>query len=259
MLNTENKNRLIYALGLAIEATFDASDWTKLAYEIDAVEEIEGHNRLLRSLSWGDPDYTQNIIDVLKKIGRVSGKLEKVAEFINLEGWLLGKRQDLYKELYTDEEPTHLLEENPLDTEEFDLSKQIRRIYSSLEEDPELAIGTTKEMVETVLKTILQKEVDEDLDNLDLPELIKAVHKNIKLIPDDVEDANKAHHTVKRTLSNLGQIVIGIAELRNSYGTGHGKVKNESGLKPYHARLAVNAGVTLAQFLIEVYKDPDNQ
>ncbi|MGD6898360.1 abortive infection family protein [Bacillus infantis] len=259
MLNPENKNRLIYALGLAIESKFDASDWTKLAYEIDAVGEIEGHNRLLRSLSWGDPDYTQNIIDVLKEIGRTPRKLEKIAEFVNLEEWLQRKRPDLYEELYMDKEPSHLLEDNPLDTEEFDLSKQLRRIYDSLEADPELAIGTTKEMVETVLKTILQEEVDEDLDSLDLPELIKTVNKNIKLIPDDVENAHKAHQTVKRTLSNLGQIVIGIAELRNSYGTGHGKIKNESGLKPYHARLAVNAGVTLVKFLIEIYQDADNK
>ncbi|WLR54616.1 hypothetical protein LC048_19675 [Mesobacillus subterraneus] len=56
MLNTENKDRLIYALTLAIEAKFDAGDWTKLAYEINEVEAIEGHGRLIRSLNWGDPD-----------------------------------------------------------------------------------------------------------------------------------------------------------------------------------------------------------
>lgn len=259
LLNSENKNRLIYALGLAIESKFNASDWTKLAYEIDAVDEIEGHNRLIRSLNWGDPDYTTNVIEVLKEIGKSPGKLELVAEIIDLENWLKLRRNDLYEELYTDVEPSHLLEDNPLDTEEFDLTKQIRRIYDSLDEDPELAIGTTKEMVETVLKTILQEEIDDDLDGLEIPQLIRAVQKNIKLIPDDVADANKAQETVKRTLSNLGQIVINIAELRNSYGTGHGKIKNESGLKPYHAQLAVNAGVTLAKFLIRVYQDPDNK
>jgi hypothetical protein len=220
---------------------------------------VEGHHRLIRSLNWGDPDYTQNVIDVLKEIGRNPEQLERIAEIINLEEWLQRKRRDLYEELYLDEEPSHLLENNPLDTEEFDLSKQLKRIYDSLEEDPELAIGTTKEMVETVLKTILNGKVEDEIDDLDIPELIKAVHKNIKLIPDDVEDAHKAHQTVKRTLNNLGQIVKGIAELRNAYGTGHGKIKNDSGLKPYHARLAVNAGVTLAKFLIEVYQDPDNQ
>lgn len=254
MLKTENKNRLIYALSLLIEANFDASDWTKLAYEIDEVDAIEGHNRLIRSLNWGDPDYTQNVIEVLKRIGRNTEKLVVIAEKVNLEGWLQERRPDLYKELFDDSEPSHILDENPLDTDSFDVTKQISRIYNSLEEDPELALGTTKEMIETVLKTILSGKA-ENLDKLEMPELIKLVQSHLKLIPDDVAQANKATDTVKRTLNNLGQIVIGITELRNAYGTGHGKVKNESGLKPYHARLVVNAGVTLARFLMEVYQD----
>ena len=45
--------------------------------------------------------------------------------------------------------------------------------------------------------------------------------------------------------------------MRNAYGTGHGKVNNNSGLKSYHARFAVNAGVTLARFLMEVYEDQE--
>ncbi|QUG41328.1 abortive infection family protein [Psychrobacillus sp. INOP01] len=255
MLNTENKDRLIYALTLAIEAKFDASNWTKLAYEIDEVDAIEGHNRLIRSLNWADPDYTQNIIEVLKRIGRNPEKLAIIADHIQLEYWLETGRPDLFNELYSNGvEASHLLDENPLDTDVFDITKQIRRIYASLEDDPELALGTTKEMIETVLKTILNGRVD-NLDAMDMPALIKATQKHIKLIPDEVTEANKGNDTIKRTLNNLGQVVIGITELRNAYGTGHGKVKNESGLKPYHARLVVNAGVTLARFLMEVSQD----
>ncbi|PEG10323.1 hypothetical protein CON96_11540 [Bacillus wiedmannii] len=257
MLNTENKARFIYALALAIEAKFDEGDWTKLAYEIDEVEAIEEHGRLIRSLQWRDPDYPQNIIEVLKTIGKYPAKLVTIAEIINLEEWLQRRREDLYNELYTDDEPSHLLDDNPLDTDEFDLAKQIRRIYASLEEDPELALGTTKEMVETVLKTILSDKID-NVNALDMPALIKAVQQHVELIPDEIEEAGKANNTVKRTLSNLGQIIVGITELRNAYGTGHGKVKNDSGLKPYHARLVVNAGVTLAKFLTEVYQDQNN-
>lgn len=257
MLNTENKTRLIYALALAIEAKFDEGDWTKLAYEIDEVEAIEEHSRLIRSLQWRDPDYPQNIIDVLKRIGKDTEKLVTIAEIIDLEDWLQRRREDLYNELYTDDEPSHLLDDNPLNTDEFDLAKQIRRIYASLEEDPELALGTTKEMVETVLKTILSDKID-NVDALDMPSLIRAVQQHVELIPDEIEEAAIAKNTVKRTLSNLGQIIVGITELRNAYGTGHGKVKNDSGLKPYHARLVVNAGVTLAKFLTEVYQDQND-
>ncbi|WP_455920194.1 abortive infection family protein [Priestia megaterium] len=258
MLKMEKKNRLIYALALAIEAKFDAGDWIKLAYEIDEVDAVENHSRLIRSLNWGDPDYPQNIIDVLKKIGKTPDKLAIVAKYIELEGWLKKSKEGLYRELYDKSiDPSHVLNENPFDTETYDLSKQIKRIYASLEEDPELALGTMKEMIETVLKTILNEKIS-NLDYLEMPALIKATQKHIKLIPDEVENAHKATDTVKRTLNNLGQIVIGITELRNAYGTGHGKIKNESGLKPYHARLVVNAGVTLAKFLVEVSQDQDN-
>lgn len=56
-------------------------------------------------------------------------------------------------------------------------------------------------------------------------------------------------------LGSLGGIVSGIAELRNYYGTGHGKASGTSGLGPRHARLAVGAASTLAVFLFETYND----
>jgi len=55
-------------------------------------------------------------------------------------------------------------------------------------------------------------------------------------------------------LSNLGQVVIKLAELRNLYGTGHGKEKVKKGLNERHARLAVGAGITLSTFLLETFE-----
>jgi hypothetical protein len=46
---------------------------------------------------------------------------------------MVTKKDKTYtKNFYTDKEPSQLLEDNPLDTEEFDLSKQLRRIYANL-------------------------------------------------------------------------------------------------------------------------------
>lgn len=255
VMEAVNNDQLIYALTLAIESKFDQSDWTKLAYEIDEVDTILEHSRLLRSLSWNDPDYTQNIIGVLEDI-REPSKLEEIAKIINLEEWLVLHREDLYKKLYVEDEPEYVIEENPLDNNKFDLAKQLKRIYSSLDDDPELALGTTKEMLETVMKTILDGKV-ENLNKMDIPELIKEVRKELTLIPDVSEESKKAKKTLERTLSNLGQIIVGIGELRNTFGTGHGKVINESNLKGYHTRFAVNSGITLAKFLMEVYEDEE--
>ncbi|MDQ7842109.1 MAG: abortive infection family protein, partial [bacterium] len=56
-----------------------------------------------------------------------------------------------------------------------------------------------------------------------------------------------------RTLSNLAQVVTGVAEVRNLYGTGHGRSKAPEP-DVAHARLVVNAAVTVATFLLEVWQ-----
>ncbi len=63
----------------------------------------------------------------------------------------------------------------------------------------------------------------------------------------------KAAETIKRLLSNLATITQGVSELRNRYGTGHGKAAGSKVLGPRHAKLAVGAASTLAVFLVETH------
>jgi len=121
--------------------------------------------------------------------------------------------------------------------------------------DPALAIGTAKELIETVCKTILDERTISYSNNADVPDLVKATAKALKLTPDDVPDVAKASDTIKRILGNLGSIPQGIAELRNLYGTGHGKSARTKGLGSRHAKLAVGAAATLAVFLIETHNE----
>jgi len=133
--------------------------------------------------------------------------------------------------------------------------EQITRMETSVENDPRLAIGTAKELVETVCKTILEDRKIILEGNPDLPKLVKATVKELKLTPEDIPDGVKASESIKRILSNLATITNGIAELRNSYGTGHGKVASSKGLGPRHAKLAVGAASTLAIFLVETHHE----
>jgi hypothetical protein len=129
----------------------------------------------------------------------------------------------------------------------------------AVDTDPELAIGTAKEFVESICKTILDdRKVPHDKKD-DLPALVKKTAKELQLTPSDIADTAKGADTIKRMLSNLGTIVQGSAELRNTYGTGHGKSKAQatSGLKPRHARLAVGAAATLGVFLWETHEERD--
>lgn len=132
---------------------------------------------------------------------------------------------------------------------------QITRMESAVQNDPGLAIGTAKELVETICKTILAERNVVLTGNEDLPKLVKATAKELKLTPSDIPDDAKASESIKRLLSNLATITNGVAELRNSYGTGHGKEAKAKGLSPRHAKLAVGAASTLAIFLVETHHE----
>lgn len=134
------------------------------------------------------------------------------------------------------------------------ISQQITRMESSISSDPDLAIGTAKELVETVAKTILDELGIEYSRNDDLTALVKATRKALKLVPEDVPESAKASDTIRRLLSNLGTVTDSLAALRNAYGTGHGRSANTGGLEPRHARLAVGSATTLATFLFETHE-----
>ncbi len=134
------------------------------------------------------------------------------------------------------------------------LSRQITRMEAAIEADPDLAIGTAKELVETCCKTVLAAAGVEPAKNWKMPRLLKETATQLQLTPEGVPDQAPAANTIKGVLGSLGQIVHGLAELRNEYGTGHGRAPGAGGLQARHARLAAGAASTLAMFLFETHE-----
>ena len=124
-----------------------------------------------------------------------------------------------------------------------------------VQSDPAHAIGTAKELIETCCKTILAQRGKSLPGKPDIPELTKATLKELKLVPDDVEDSARGSDIIKRLLQNLGTIGNNLAELRGLYGTGHGKHAHTGTLTPRHARLAVGAASTLTTFLFDTHRE----
>jgi hypothetical protein len=133
------------------------------------------------------------------------------------------------------------------------ITQQITRMETAVNTDPGLAIGTAKELIETCCRTILKERGVKCSDAAEVTDLVKLTARTLALTPDDVSEKSKAAEVIKRLLSNLGTIAQGVAELRNLYGTGHGKVAGAKGLDPRHAKLAVGAAATLAVFLVETH------
>lgn len=135
------------------------------------------------------------------------------------------------------------------------IASEIARMESAVNNnDPASAIGTAKNLVEACCKTILKERNRSESNKEDVPVLVKSTYKVLSLTPDDIPNAAKAADTIKRLLSNLATVVQGLAELRNHYGSGHGRAFGTKGLQPRHAKLAVGAASTLAVFLFETHK-----
>jgi hypothetical protein len=134
------------------------------------------------------------------------------------------------------------------------VTQQISLMESSIEISPHISIGIAKELIETCCKSIFEERREEYDKNWDLPKLMKETTKLLKLTPDDIPNEIKAVGSIKQILGSLSSVVQGISEIRNEYGSGHGKDGKFKGLQPRHAKLAVGAASTLAIYLLETHE-----
>jgi len=76
------------------------------------------------------------------------------------------------------------------------VTRQIARLESAIGTDPELAIGTAKEFVETVCKTILKERSQPYDQGLEFPKLVRAALRTLKLLPEEMPDQAKSSETI---------------------------------------------------------------
>ncbi len=134
------------------------------------------------------------------------------------------------------------------------MAKAIERLERSIDTDPDLAIGTAKELVESCCKTILVKRGVTVSKSDDLGDLTKKLTKELKLVPEGITDEAKGAENIRLILRNLTQLTNNLAQLRGLYGTGHGRDGQHRGLQPRHARLAVASAVAFIDFVADTYR-----
>ena len=134
------------------------------------------------------------------------------------------------------------------------IAQQIQRMRQAAESDPELAIGTAKEFLETVCKTILAERGGPSTNKEDLPPLVRSTVKALPIVPRDVSGEPQLTETITVLLNNLGSIAHRLAELRNYAGTGHGRHSEHVGLAMRHAKLAIGVATSLAVFLYDCHE-----
>ncbi len=111
--------------------------------------------------------------------------------------------------------------------------------------DPEGAITMARTLLEGVCKHILDRFGTKYENSADLPELYSKASRLINVAPS--QHSELLH---RKILGGCNTVVVGLGELRNTFGDAHGKGKDWVKPDPRHAELAVNLAGTMATFLI---------
>lgn len=210
--------------------------------------------RYYQSVDWTSPNQVRQVLDAFEShLNRLEDyntekELERLVMYLKRDGLSYSKRKINFT---PDDIDLIGMEDHKLGIDLTQLRINIDRIKNGIEIDPALTIGSSKELIESCCKAILVERGKSFSSKVDIPELVKMVAEELDLIPAKVPNSKKGSTSIKRVLGSLANIVQGLAELRNLYGSGHGKSPDQKGLTPRHARLCAGAASTLSTFLME--------
>lgn len=82
--------------------------------------------------------------------------------------------------------------------------------------------------------------------------------ENLNLLPSNVQSTDRGADAIRAVLGNLRAIPTKLAEIRNPFGSGHGKSASFQGLEIRHAKLAVGRSVTFVDFIWSSYESQNS-
>lgn len=135
------------------------------------------------------------------------------------------------------------------------MSQQIELMVSMQSTNPTNAIGMAKELIESCCKTILEDLGIAWSKTDDVPQLTNKTMDALNLLPANVQETDPGADAVKAVLGNLRAIPSKLAEIRNPFGSGHGKSASFQGLEERHAKLAVGSSITFVDFIWSTYEN----
>jgi len=216
---------------------------------------VEGY---YRSVDWFSPTQVRRVLDafeshLLRLVDR--GAQEEVSKLVRLL-----ERDNIHyqngKIIFSAPHTTlDELVDAHLAVDLSQLQVNISRIKNAVDQDPALAVGSSKELVEATCKAILVERKIAYPSNADVPDLVRLVAEELNLVAANVSKSVRGARSIRKVLGSLANTVQGLAELRNLYGSGHGRSPGQKGLSPRHARLCAGAASVLSLFLMETAKE----
>ena len=240
-----------------IRDVFEAESFEPTAVSHETGERRSYFEEFANAIDWQDREQVRRALRVFEEVlswgetddsefhDRTLGKLRR---FLDEDGYVLDDGGRIREKV--DHGNAGLPLEHLSDAES--IREHLGRLNPT---DPPLAISSAKSAIEATCKHVLEELGAQYRESDDLPALVKSVQKALKVHPEAIAPTKKGRDTIVRVLSSLSQLVVGIAELRNEYGTDHGRTRSSGGLGPRHARLAAGAAVTYCHFLLDTLED----
>ncbi|MDC8993691.1 abortive infection family protein [Mycobacterium marinum] len=128
------------------------------------------------------------------------------------------------------------------------LNEQLHRLQQA-NEDPALALGSAKDLLEAVAKFVLS-ELDWPIGkNADFGELWYFARERLNILPQQVAGDTPGANHIKAVLQSGWAIAEQVNSLRNLQGTGHGRTL-PTGVTAELARLVVREACSVAEFTL---------
>lgn len=116
------------------------------------------------------------------------------------------------------------------------------------------AITKSRTILEETFWYVIELKGETPTDNGDIGKLYKQVKDLYNMHSDKNMDIR-----INKLISGLEKIVSSLAEMRNNGSDSHGLGNKRINIEQYHARLAVNSAVTMAEFILAISQNSKNK
>lgn len=211
------------------------------------------------SVDWNEPVQVTRVLRVFEVVLsdyiQRQGQYEHLVKILNRDGWNIDEQSRIVK---IDSAKRQVITLPYLDQlkDSGGIEEVIHRLEILIDEDPPGVVGTSKELMEATAKTLLH-ELDIPFSSRDdFPKLVNKIQEALSLSPANVDADLDNSTSLRKVLSGLSQIAMGINEIRNYKGSGHGRHVG-SKLSKRHARLCMNVSLTWCELILDTYFDFD--
>lgn len=215
---------------------------------VDDAEFLKVLAEMIHPIVRPDEAEVAEVLTILNEMLRVDGYELHPIDWISGHAVYGGRRIDSFH----GGSPELRLHERPL-TDPVVLQEHLTRIRNGLVADPAASISACKSLLESLFRIILDHSSVDYPKSDDVPQLYRKVADLLALSAESVPASVRGSESSQKILRTLVTTVGTIAELRNELGIDHGKSERSAALAR-HARLALNATVTVAEFILDTWQ-----